>query len=179
MSNRSFTFALLLSAIAASGSAWAAGLQKGLVPGFLDAKSGTFVSSAMIPTAASEVDALAAATYTGTLALKINITLKTGFPTDWPIHCTQIASVIDTGGLTFSNTKTVLATRTGSTATCQVNLLYSWLLNSPNGNVYTNYMVGTLGQATVLEQIEATGTIAPIAIPANGAVTSRTVNVTL
>lgn len=178
MSNRSFTFALLLCAIAASGSAWAAGPQRGLVPGFLDAKSGTFVTSATLP-AASDVEPLAQATYGGTLALKINITLKTGFPTSWPIHCSQVATVIDVGGLSYTNSKGVLATRNGSTATCQININYAWLLNGSGGSVSTYYMVTTIGESTSLEQIDATGTLAPITIPANGATTSRTVAVTL
>jgi hypothetical protein len=178
MSNRPITLALLLSAVVASGSAWAAGPQKGLVPGFLDAKSGAFVTSA-VPTVAPNLDAMVLATFGGTMSLKYVITLKSAIPADWKIHCMQIVTVVDTGGLTFQNSKTALATRNGNTASCLVNINYSWLLTGTEGSVHTMYSVQAEGTPAVVEDIMANGNLSVIGVPANGATTSRTVNVTL
>lgn len=180
MSSRHWiSLAALAGMAVATTSAWAAGPQKGLVPGFLDAKTGVFMTQ-VGSAPAGEIDPQALTTYTGTLSLKINITLKSSVPADWPIHCTQTATFLDVGGvLNYNSSKTVLATRSGSTATCTVNINYAWQFNGANSMIYTNYMVNTLGTSTVLEQIEALGNMSPITLPASGQTTARTVSVTL
>lgn len=180
MSNRRpIALALLASFVFANGPAWAAGPQKGLVPGYFDAKTGTFVMTAM-PAPVAEVEPQAQATYTGILSMKFVITIKSSIPQDWTIYCTQTASVIDVGGLAYTNNKVVAASRSGNTASCLINMPYSWLLNGAGGSVYSTYMVSAYASTTALSGMnDATGTLAPITIPANGATTSRTVNVTL
>ncbi|MEK8030806.1 hypothetical protein AACH06_08280 [Ideonella sp. DXS29W] len=179
MLNHPLVRALVLGAMAASGSAWAVGPQKGLVPGFLDAKTGSFIAATQ-PAVATGVES-PLATLGGTLALRFNITLKSSVPSDWKIQCSQVATAIDSGGLTFQNSKTVLATRSGSTATCQVNINYSWSLNGAGGFIHTNWTVMTLDSTltNTLVDVLATGSMPSIEIPANGTVTSRTVSVTL
>ncbi|WP_374673469.1 hypothetical protein [Ideonella sp.] len=170
--------AVLALATIASTSAWAAGPQKAQIPGYLDARTGQFVAKPQVA-AQTDLDPLAVGTYGGTLSLRINITLKSSVPADWPIHCTQSATVLDMTGTTVVNQKTVKATRSGSTATCTVNINYAWLINNTNAQVHTTYSVLTLGDSSVLENIDVYGTLAPIAVPANGQTTSRTVAVTL
>ena len=170
--------AVLAACFAAPAAAWAAGPGKGQIPGYLDARSGQFVATPN-PSNAADFGPEAQAVYNGTFSLKFVITLKSGIPSDWPIHCTQTVSVIDVSGLNYTNSKTAIATRNGSTATCLVNVNYSWLLNSANDQVYTNFMVNTFGTNPTLEQVDMTGTLATITVPPSGQTTARTVNVTL
>jgi hypothetical protein len=175
---RSLALAVLATCFAAPVASWAAGQAKGQIPGYLDVRSGQFVATPNPPFSA-DLGPDAQAVYSGTFSLKFVITLKSGIPSDWPIHCTQTVSVIDVSGLNYTSSKTAIATRNGSTATCLVNVNYSWLLNSASDQVYTNFMVNTFGTNPILEQVDATGTLAPITVPPNGQTTARTVNVTL
>ena len=69
---RRISCALLSSALMV-GPAWAAGPQKGMLPGYLNPKTGEFSAQATGP--AAGVGAEAAATYTGTFVMKFVITL--------------------------------------------------------------------------------------------------------
>jgi hypothetical protein len=175
---RMMSHALLTSALLMAGAAWAAGPQKGGVPGFLDPKTGAFTAY-VAPTQHAQTLGVEAATYTGTLVMKFNITLKSGIPTDAVINCTQNAIVSDPSG-TYSETKTYKATRTGNTATCSVSIPYSWVLSSGDQQISQTYSVlvyGTPGSSLVLREASAYGTY--IDMPANGGTSTRTVNVTL
>lgn len=174
---RMISQALLASALLMAGSAWAAGPQKG-VPGFLDPKTGLFTTHAAAQRDQG-ANPDANAVYNGTLTLKINITLKSGFPTDSEFMCTQNASVFDPAGVYLAN-KTVRAVRTGSTATCTVPVYYSWLLSSPDQEISQTYTVtivsntgGTLYQATAASESGS------VEMPANGGTVTKTVSVTL
>jgi hypothetical protein len=170
--------ALLSSALLMAGSAWAASPQKG-VPGFLDPKTGVFTAQATVP-GAQGVNPDANAIYNGTLSVKINITLKSGFPVDSQLTCTQTASVFDAAG-TYTASKTVRATRTGSTATCTVPIYYSWLLSSGDVTVAQNYFVSivTSSDTGTLYQADAATLSATVALPPNGGTAAKTVAVTL
>lgn len=179
MTVRSVSLCAAMScAMLASAAASAAGPQKGHIPGFLDARTGQFVVQPQIAPQA-DADPLAVGTYSGTLSLRINISLKSSVPADWPIHCSQSSTVVDVTGISIVNQKTVKATRSGSTASCTVNINYAWLINNTNAQILTTYGVTTLGNSSVLENIDVFGSLAPIAVPANGQTNSRTVAVTL
>lgn len=169
-----FAAALLMSVAAqAAGPQTPAG-----VPGFLNPKTGVFTAQVVAPTEA-DLNTLAAATYTGTLVLKFNITIKSGIPADWPIYCTQTVSPIDSGGLFYSDVKTGIATRTGNTATCTAAVYYSWILASASTPVTTSYDVSTTGVSTSTINRVAVGSVPNVMLPANGGSLTRTVAVTL
>jgi hypothetical protein len=174
--HRLFSHALLSSALLAAGSTWAATPPKGAVPGFLDLKTGTFTAH-VAPQRTEGTSAEAAATYTGTLLMKFNITLKSGVPADYQIQCTQYATVSDSLG-SYSETKTVVATRTGSTATCSVAIYYSWLLSSGDQTVSQSYSVSTYGNGSLVQRdASAYGLFTDM--PVNGGSNSKTLNITL
>lgn len=166
----------LLSSALMLGPVWAAGPQKGMLPGYLNPKTGEFTAQAVGPAA---VGGDAAATYTGTFVMKFVITLKSNIPADWPIQCMQTVMPVDSGGYYYSDSKTVLATRSGSTASCSVIIYYSWVLTSPSDMVSTSYAVTTYGNSSGILQREAVGNVPVVALPANGGTVTRTVNVTL
>jgi len=175
---RMMSHTLLSGALLLAGTAWGASPQKGVVPGFLDPKTGAFTTY-MAPTQHAAASGAEAATYTGTLVMKFNITLKSGIPTDAVINCTQNAIVSDPIG-TYSETKTYKATRTGNTATCSVSIPYSWVLSSGDQQISQTYSVvvyGTASSALVLREASSYGTY--VDMPANGGTSTRTVNVTL
>jgi hypothetical protein len=165
--------------LAASGAAMAAGPQKGQLPGFLNPKTGVFTTQAT-PYAEGDFDTAAMQIYTGLLSLKFTISLKSSVPADWPIHCMQSASIVDISGLYYSDSKTVIATRSGNTATCTVNINYGWNLTSPpSTKVSVIYSVGSMGNSAVLSQLESTGTMPQLTLPANGGSSVRNVAITL
>ena len=148
--NRLFAHALLSSTLLTPGSAWAVAPQKGMVPGFLDPKTGAFTAQ-VGPAQHSPGMVGEAATYTGTLIMKFNITLKSGIPADYQIQCTQNATVSDSVA-TYSESKTVVATRSGSTATCTVGIYYSWSLSTGDQVVSQTYSIDTYGAGGSLVQ---------------------------
>jgi hypothetical protein len=174
--HRLFSHALLSSALLTAGSAWAAAPQKGMVPGFLDPKTGAFTAQVGPQQPQGMVGELA--TYTGTLTMKFNITLKSGIPADYQIQCTQGASVSDSVA-TYSESKTVVATRSGSTATCTVGIYYSWSLSSGSQVVSQTYSVDTYGAGGSLVQRGSFVYGLFVDMPANGGSSTRTFNVTL
>ncbi|HEX5683853.1 MAG TPA: hypothetical protein VFY73_07435 [Ideonella sp.] len=173
---RMISHAMLSSALLMAGSAWAASPQKSMIPGFLDPKTGAFTTQ--VPPLQQGI-APQAATYNGTLILKVNITLKSGFPADSEILCTQNATVSDVAGSYHAN-KTVRATRSGSTATCTVSLYYSWVLSSGDQTITQTYFVQIINAGSgSLVQAEAAALSGFVDMPVNNGSVTKTVNVTL
>ncbi|MFZ5547613.1 MAG: hypothetical protein ACOZJX_02880 [Pseudomonadota bacterium] len=168
--------AMAVPFIVVGSGALAAG-PKGMLPGFLNPKTGVF-STPAVPSE-GDFDTAAAQIYSGLLSLKFTVTLKSAVPADWPIHCTQSASVVDPSGLYYTDSKTVLAVRNGNTATCNVNINYAWNLTSPAVKVSAIYSVGAMSLSNALSHLETTGTLPQITIPANGGSSVRNVPVTL
>lgn len=145
--------------------------------GFLDPHTGAFRP---VP-AATEQDAAAATTFTGTVNLTITITLKTSGLTN--ITCTEDVSVTDgtTSPRFFSELNTVTATGTGTTRTCKLSIPYSWdLTTQANDNMNTGYSVFASTGTTGLP--ERTSGLSPLdvrKVPANGTITALTAAVTL
>ena len=78
-------------------------------------------------------EAAAATTVTGTLTLKITITIASTVPTTTPILCTFGANVAGNNATVtvfdnISESDTVTATRSGSTAVCLLTIPYQWTL---------------------------------------------------
>lgn len=175
MLKNKFALTALLSLMAAS--AGAAGLPKGALPGYLNAKTGQFTVQA--PGPVGDLNAEAAATYNGAFVLNFNITLKSNIPTGWQIQCSQTVIPIDLGGYYYTDTKAVAAVRNGNTATCSVVIYYAWLLSSPSTMVSTTYSVMTEGASSGILFRDMTGNLPQVALPANNGTVTRTVNVTL
>jgi hypothetical protein len=178
MTRSTLTAMLLIAGCVGSTSSWAAGPQAGMLPGYFNPKSGTFTTQSTRPSEA-EMQTLAAQVYHGVMSLKITITIKSPIPTSWPINCTQSDSVFDPSGLYYSSSKTVIATRSGSTATCTVNVNYAWNLTSGAVQVSADYVVGTYGDSTSLVQVQAIGSMPDVTIPADNGSSIRSVAVTL
>ncbi len=153
--------------------------------GYFDYSTGAFQPMGQT----DDVDAYAAAAAsatTGTLVVNFTITIKSAIATTSPIVCDVTASITEVSatGLNFiSEDASVAATRTGNTAKCTVTIPYSWvLLNSTTAKVGLNYnlaAVKTTAGSTGLLSRSSTGGLATLAIPANGATTTQTVNAVL
>jgi hypothetical protein len=153
--------------------------------GYQDAETGTFH-------AMNHVVAEAATTpITGTIELTIDITLKTALPTGGTILCsaslTASSTVLTTGMSTFYEEEaSSVATASGSTHTCTVNVPYSWLLAAPSSTVsnslvgdYAVEMANLTGKLPALVRSSSSTFLNVTKIPATGTITKATVNVTL
>jgi hypothetical protein len=103
--------------------------------GFQDSKTGIFHA---LGNSAEIADPTAATTtYTGEIEATVTITLKTALPKGGTIACTVGATAISDSETTdatvgFVESATSVATVSGSTATCKVNIPYSWVLFTPS-----------------------------------------------
>jgi hypothetical protein len=113
-----------------------------------------------------EPDATATTTtFAGTIETTVTITLKTALPKGGTIACRVEADGVsssETGALGYDESATALATVSGSTATCKVNIPFSWLMfaaatgttNSITGSLdVTMYSPITTSIAGVLEDL--------------------------
>lgn len=82
----------------------------------------------------------ATTTYSGTIEVTVTVTLKTALPSGDKVACSVGATAISDSETTGANvaydeSATSLATVSGSTATCKVNIPYSWVLLTPSTTV--------------------------------------------
>jgi hypothetical protein len=114
--------------------------------GYQDSKTGAFHPLGTTPEIA---DATApTSTFSGTIEVTVTITLKTALPKGGTVACTVGASVISESETTdavvgISETGSSIATVSGSTATCKVNIPYSWVLFTNSATVI-NTLSGSL-----------------------------------
>ena len=102
-----------------------------------------------------------------------------------PISCSATVSTFDSTARSFTETATVLAVRStvgAPTATCKVVVPYSWPV--PTGQVQLSTIVQVPGTFTStssgLPSRFSSQTLAPLsATPANGAITTKSVAVTI
>lgn len=90
--------------------------------------------------------AAATTTFTGTIEVTVTITLKTALPTGGQVACSVEADASSSGTsgeVGYVEDATKLATVSGSTATCKVNIPYSWLLFTAS-TTQTNSLDGSL-----------------------------------
>ncbi len=107
--------------------------------GFQDSRTGTFhpLGSHFDPFADP---ATATTTYTGTIEVTVTITLKTALPTGDSVACSVDAIAISESETTattvsYDESAATNAAVSGSTATCKVNIPYSWVLLTPSTTV--------------------------------------------
>ena len=145
--------------------------------------------------AAPQVDLAPVAPTTGTMIFKFTITAKSPLPKNSVIGCSAGVFVSDSSGFNSSEKATGIATLvSGNTFTCTSTINYSWLLATPstdkisfqNINASINYgfqVTATNGTAILVQPIDARTSnpteLANIAVPANGAITTENISITL
>ena len=145
--------------------------------GYLDPHTGAFRP---VPSGAEESpDALT--TFTGTITVTLTITLKTAGLTN--ITCSEEVSVLDAAATSprfYAESNSVAATGTGTTRTCKLSIPYAWALaTQASDNMSTSYVV--FGSTSTGPPTRSS-TLSPLdtrKVPANGATTALTANVTL
>ena len=145
--------------------------------GYLDPHTGAFRP---VPSGAEESpDALT--TFTGTITVTLTITLKTTGLTN--ITCSEEVSVLDAAATSprfYAESNSVAATGTGTTRTCKLSIPYAWALaTQASDNMSTSYVV--FGSTSTGPPTRSS-TLSPLdtrKVPANGATTALTANVTL
>lgn len=149
---------------------------------YYDPQTRTLVALPQADVAAT--DEPATTTFTGTLVFNLTITVKANIASGAKIQCTATASLLDVGTSNeIIEQDTVLATRTGTTATCSPTIPYSWnLASSSSDKVSLGFIISAPSEATgtsvlpsrVSEQLS----FASISIPVNGATTTETLTPT-
>jgi hypothetical protein len=154
------------------------------VLGYQDAETGVFH-----PVTRIEPEASSPAT-TGTIQVTLTITLKTALPKGGNIVCgadlTAMSMNLTAGTVSdWSEMANSAATTGGSTATCTVNVPYSWVIPAKSSTV-TNSVTGTYsvtmnnasGASPSLIRFSS-GTFLSGVIPTSGSTSKYTVGVTL
>jgi hypothetical protein len=119
-------------------------------------------------------NAVAATTVTGELTLKLTVTIASTIPTSTEILCGLSADVSgeSTSGQfdSIQEYDTVVATRSGATAACQLAIPYQWILYGTGDTVSLSYSVTALNGTSVGRSNSVS--FETIAVPKNGATTS-------
>lgn len=117
-------------------------------------------------------------TVTGTLSLKLTITIVSSIATSIPIQCGLNATV--SGGNpaghfdSITEADTVDATRSGKTAVCQLAIPYQWILYGAGDTVGLSYSISAVNGAS--NGRSSSVSFETIAVPRNGATTSYALN---
>ena len=158
--------------------------------GYYDSTTGAFQPLAK----AADAEQPPVAPTTGTITFRLTINVKSVIPKNAVIGCTGSATVFDDSStLSDDEIGSAIATLvSGTQYLCIVKLPYSWLLSSPTTDQvalgfdasidYGYQATATNGTATVVEPIGARDTshsLAPIAVPINGATTTESITVTM
>jgi hypothetical protein len=150
--------------------------------GYLDPKTGAFRPVIQNSVQSEDAEIAAALTpTTGTLVFSFTITIKSANLVTPTILCTATASPIgDTSGISISESGTVKATITGSTAKCTVNMAYSWPLANPTtDNVFLNYDINAEQGTATSESRLSTQSLPTIKVPVSGTTTTKTITATI
>jgi hypothetical protein len=121
-------------------------------------------------------DAAGPSTVTGKINLKLTITIVSSIGGSIPVQCGLSASVTGSGSGSggqfddISETDTVTATRSGSTAVCQLAIPYQWILYGTGDTVSLYYTVGAQDAAS--NGRSSSVSFETIPVPKNGATTS-------
>jgi hypothetical protein len=129
----------------------------------------------------------AAKTYTGTFVFNFTITVSADISSTAKIACQATAIVNDGAGTATENyiteQATVIATRSGSTATCSPTIPYSWILNTESTDtVVLAYAISAPSEASTSAQLpsrySSQNNFADISVPATGTTTTETLTPT-
>ena len=154
------------------------------IRGYLDPQTGAFHALAQ---PAADAEPPTVTTFTGKFVFKFTITVDATIAATAKIACSASAAVDDnlTGGAPsfISEAAVALATRSGSTATCTVNIPYSWNLTTASTDTVTlGYsIIAPIEVAVVtgaLPSRTSSANLASIKVPANGATTTETITAT-
>ncbi len=178
-----FAIACVLGLVASSFAQNAGTKKSPGILGYLDPKTGVFRT---LPTPVTDSAEPAATTvFGGTFVVTFTITVKSAIATSAKISCSVTASLIDaetTNPSIIEEEAAVVATRSGSTATCTVTIPYSWnLATGSTDKVTLAYSLVAPVEATAttaFPQRLSTQDIATISVPANGKTTDETVTAT-
>jgi hypothetical protein len=151
------------------------------IRGYLDPRTGIFHSLAQMTPQDEEP---ATSTFAGKFVFNFTITISSTISTSVKIACAANATLEDVATTNFIlESAEVTATRSGSTATCTVNIPYSWKLGSaPTDRVTLTYQITAPVEATgtaVLPSRTSQQTVGVISVPANGVTTTETVTATI
>jgi hypothetical protein len=149
------------------------------IPGYLDPRTGEFHAVPVRP-AAVMGGIMPNAVITGKLVYNYTITIKSTLPTGDVIACNTSNDVFDTtSGKEFDEMATVAAVRSGSTATCTVDVPYSWTLTGTSDTVSATEMVTVPSDSTSLPGRVSSQTLTAIKVPATGTTTTTAVTFTI
>ena len=148
--------------------------------GVLDPRTGVFHT---LPSVADSADAQPLIATTGKFVVNFTITVAATIASTAKIACVVNASTADAASGNFVQEEAAaLATRSGSTATCTVNIPYSWNLSSASiDKVTLTYSIEAPVEATAttaFPQRMSTQSLATIAVPTSGTTTTETVTAT-
>jgi len=152
------------------------------IRGYLDPKTGAFHPIPVVEDSDAEA-APAVVTYGGKFVFKFTITVAATISATAKIACSADASVTDINGASynfFDETASALATRSGTTATCTVNIPYSWKLASGSTDMVSlSYVISAPSEISVATDAYpnrlSTASITSIKVPLNGATTTETI----
>jgi hypothetical protein len=150
--------------------------------GYLDARTGAF-KPIVQPTTVEDEQAAAAAAIsptTGKFVFNFTINVVSSLPTNEVIVCSATANVFDiTSVTTITEEASVLASRSGSKATCTVTIPYSWPLSTASQDkVGLGFSVAASSTTGVLGRL-SNHSLPSIKVPSSGATTTQTLNATI
>jgi len=145
------------------------------IPGYLDARTGTFKP---MPIMTPSEDEAPVAPTTGKVVLNLTVTLTSTLPTTEVYSCSLAAEALDiASSLTFLDSFDIKATKSGSTLTCNITLPYSWALTSASSDMMLiTYTVSAVAPSNGLPVRVADHGIANIRVPATGTTTTYTLS---
>jgi hypothetical protein len=155
------------------------GPSKPEILGYLDPHTGAFRP---VPQASEDIVDATFTTFTGTITVTLTITVKSTGLTSF--SCTADVGVLDQISSTprdYTESGTAAATGTGTTRTCKVTIPYAWALGTQaSDTMTTSYTVfATGGTGSAAQRISGLSPLDSRKVPANGATTALTANVTI
>jgi hypothetical protein len=151
------------------------------IQGYLDPKTGAFHPIPAVEQ--SDAEPPATVTYGGKFVFKFTITVAATISATAKIACTASADVTDINGASynfFDETASALATRSGTTATCTVNIPYSWKLASGGSDMVSlSYVISAPSEISTATDAYpnriSSASLTSIKVPLNGATTTETI----
>jgi hypothetical protein len=147
--------------------------------GYLDPATGAFRPVPAVADDGTPPPALT--TYGGTITVTLTITVKSTSLTSFT--CTAEVSVEDEITTTprgYEESGTATATGSGTTRTCKVSIPYSWALGTQSSDSMTiSYIAFGSATSPAAERTSGLSPIETTKVPANGATTALTADVTL
>ena len=187
MKNRILITLLVFACLIAGAPLWGqSNTEARKIHGYLDPQTGIFHPFARPSESDAEVAAAAAKTVSGKLVFNFSITVDATIAATAKIACSASATLEDniTAGIPIliEEQATALATRSGSTANCTVNIPYSWnLATSTTDMINLQYTISAPAAATVAASFPSRLSIQSlpaIKVPASGATTTTAINAT-